>query len=94
MHDDAEVNGNERERSGSPDRGRPSPRFRSRAMDAQGRVIPLTPEERKARSEALRRTLEAIDSRPDDDPPGIEEEMMRGIDANRPPGSKLFEGYY
>lgn len=28
------------------------------------------------------------------DPPGMTEAMMRGIDANRPVGSKLFGGMY
>ena len=72
----------------------PIPTFPPRQLDEHGRLIPLSPEERKARSEAAIRALKAIRSRPDDDPPDIEEQMMRGIDANRPPGRKLFEGYY
>jgi hypothetical protein len=72
----------------------PIPTFPPRQLDEHGRLIPLSPEERKARCEAAIRALKAIRSRPDEDPPDIEEQMMRGIDANRPPGRKLFEGYY
>ena len=72
----------------------PIPKFPRRALDERGRLVPLTPEERQARTEALARTIEALLSLPDDDPPGTEIEMMKGIDANRPPGQKLFEGYY
>ena len=72
----------------------PIPTFPPRQLDEHGRLIPLSPEERKARSEAAIRALKAIRNLPDDDPPDIEEQMMRGIDANRPPGHKLFEGYY
>jgi len=72
----------------------PIPTFPPRQLDERGRLIRLSPAERKARSEAAIRALKAIRVRPDDDPPDIEERMMRGIDANRPPGRKLFEGYY
>jgi hypothetical protein len=70
----------------------PIPTFPPRQLDERGRLIPLSLEERKARSEAAIRTLKAIRARPDDDPSDIEEQMMRGIDANRPMGRKLFEG--
>jgi hypothetical protein len=70
----------------------PIPTFPPRELDAQGRLKPLTPEEQRARAAAAVRTLNAIRSRPDGDPPGTEESVMRGIDANRPPGLKLFEG--
>jgi hypothetical protein len=72
----------------------PIPTFPPRALDEHGRLIPLSDEERRARSEAAVRALKAIRDRPDDDPPGTTERMMRGIDANRPPGRKLFEGMY
>jgi hypothetical protein len=29
---------------------------------------------------------------PDEDLPGVEAEFTRGIDENRPPGQKIFEG--
>ena len=72
----------------------PIPTFPPREFDEHGRLVPLSPEERKLRSEALIRAINAIRSRPDHDPPDTMERMMRGIDANRPPGRKLFEGYY
>jgi hypothetical protein len=70
----------------------PISEFAPRQLDERGRLIPLSPEERKARSEAAVRALEAIRKLPDDDPPGIEAEFMRGIDENRPAGQKVFEG--
>src|SRR5438477_11833885 len=70
----------------------PIPTFPRRALDAHGRLVPLDPEERRARSLALERTIEALRHLPDEDPPGTEIEMMRGIDANRPPRQKLFVG--
>jgi len=70
----------------------PIPEFGPRELDEQGRLIPLSPEERKARSEAAIRALQAIRKLPDEDPPGIEAEFMRGIDENRQPGQKIFEG--
>ncbi len=72
----------------------PIPTFPPRALDEKGRLIPLSQEERLARSNAAMRALKAIPSIADDDPPGIDEEIMRGIDENRPPGQKLFEGMY
>ena len=72
----------------------PIPTFPRRVLDDHGHVVPLTPEERKARSEAALRTLRAIRDRQDDDPPETERAMMEGIDANRPPGLELFEGMY
>jgi hypothetical protein len=70
----------------------PIPMFPPARLDERGRLIPLTPEERRARSEAAIRTLAAIAKLPDDDPPGIEAEFMRGIDENRPADRKIFEG--
>jgi hypothetical protein len=70
----------------------PIPAFPPRQLDNLGRLISLSPEERKARAEAAIRALDAIRNLPDDDPPGIEAEFMRAIDADRPPGQKIFEG--
>jgi hypothetical protein len=61
-------------------------------LDEQGRLIPLTPEEREARSQAAIRALAAIGKLPVDDPPGTEAEFMRGIDENRPADRKIFDG--
>ena len=69
------------------------PTFPARQLDARGRLVPLSAEERETRSQATIRALTAIEALPDD-PPGTTEAMMRGIDANRPVGSKLFEGMY
>jgi hypothetical protein len=63
-------------------------------VDADGRVRPLTAEEEKAEREAFARMMEELRAVPDDDPPDTLERMMRGIDENRPPGQKLFEGMY
>jgi hypothetical protein len=71
----------------------PIPCFPRRKFDERGRLISISPEERKARSDAALRALAAIDTMVDDDPPGIEAEFMRGIDDNRPPGQKVFEGW-
>ncbi len=68
------------------------PAVPARRLDERGRLIPLSPEERKVRSEAAVRALEAIAKLPDDDPPGTEEAFMRGIDENRPEGRKVFAG--
>jgi hypothetical protein len=70
----------------------PIPAFPPRQLDEQGRLIPLTPEEREARSKAAIRALAAIQKLPDDDPPGIEAEFMRGVDENRPADRRIFEG--
>jgi hypothetical protein len=64
-----------------------------RAFDENGRYIPMSREEQEAREEAYRRAIEVINAT-DQDPPGSDEEFMRGIDSHRPPGHKLFEGYY
>jgi hypothetical protein len=69
----------------------PIPVFPPLQCDEHGRLIPLTPEEQKARSEAAIRALAAIAKLPDDDPPGIEAEFMRGIDENRGPGREIFK---
>jgi hypothetical protein len=69
------------------------PTFPPLAFDEHGRVIPLGPEERAARRDAAVRALKALRDLPDDDPPGTEEAMMRGIDEGRP-HRPLFEGMY
>ncbi len=71
----------------------PIPRFPPRALDERGRVIPLSSEERRARSDAAIRALKALRQLPDDDPPGTDERFMRGIDSHRP-HRPLFEGMY
>ena len=70
----------------------PIPAFPPRAVDDQGRLLPLTAEERRTRSEAVLRTLAALRDLPDEDPPDALERLMRGLDAKRPPGRRLFEG--
>jgi len=71
----------------------PIPTFPPRAVDEQGRLIPLSAEERKARSEAAIRALNAIGKITDEtDTDENWGEFFRGIDANRPLGQKLFEG--
>jgi hypothetical protein len=70
------------------------PVFPPRQVDSDGRLIPLSTEERRARKSAALRALAAIRQLPDNDPPGTAEQMMRGIDEFRPPGQKLFEGMY
>jgi hypothetical protein len=70
----------------------PIPAFGPRALDAQGRLIPLSAEERRARAEAAMRAIQALRELPDDDPPDTSVRLMRGLDEHRPPGRKLFEG--
>jgi len=70
----------------------PIPAFPPRAVDGRGRLIPLTAEERCARSEAVVRTLAALRDLPDEDPPDTLKRLMRGLDAERPPDRRLFEG--
>jgi hypothetical protein len=69
----------------------PIPVFPPRYVDEHGRLIPLPDQERRARSEAVLRTLAALRELPDEDPSDTMEQMMRGLDAHRPPGRKLFE---
>jgi hypothetical protein len=74
----------------------PIPTFPPRKFDERGRLIPLSPEEKKARAEAAIRALDAIAKLPDDDPPDTLERMMRGIDEERRRSGRApaFEGYY
>ena len=53
----------------------------------------MSEEERRARAEAVVRVLKVIEQRPDDDPPGTEEEFMRNFDESHPHRPQ-FEGYY
>jgi hypothetical protein len=69
------------------------PDYPPRRCDEKGRPLPFTPEEISLRSEIFRRAMAVINAN-DQDPPGSDEEFMRGIDSHRPEGSKLFEGYY
>jgi len=69
------------------------PGYPPRRYDEAGRQLPYTPEELLLRDEIFRRTMAVIDAN-DQDPPGSDEEFMRGIDSRRPEGMKLFEGYY
>ena len=61
-------------------------------LDARGRIVPPTDEQRRARAEALARALADLDEIPDD-PPGSDEAFWRAIDDGRP-RRKLFEGMY
>jgi hypothetical protein len=63
-------------------------------VDASGRVIPLSDEEQQARAAAFAKAMAELRGLPDDDPPDALERMMRGVDENRRPGEKLFEGMY
>ena len=71
----------------------PIPAYPPRRYDEKGRQLPLTPEEVRLGSEIFRRTMALIDAS-DQDPPGSDEEFMRGVDSRRPEGMKLFEGHY
>jgi hypothetical protein len=65
---------------------------RRRDTDSHGRVLPVTPEERRVRSENLRRTIERLRNEagnPDDE--GDWSEVYRSIDEGRPE-RPLFEG--
>ena len=68
------------------------PAFGPVRLDDQGRIV-MSEEERRARAEAVVRVLKVIEQRPDDDPPGTEEEFMRNFDENHPHRPQ-FEGYY
>jgi hypothetical protein len=72
---------------------RPHPQ--SGRFDAAGRLLPVSDEERARRSEHLRRLFEEWERQPPDptDSEEIWEQVMRGIDEERP-HRKLFEGYY
>jgi hypothetical protein len=71
----------------------PIPDYPPRRYDEKGRELPFTPEEVALSNEIFKRKMALIDAA-DQDPPGSNEEFMRGIDSHRPEGMKLFEGYY
>ncbi|WP_435015874.1 hypothetical protein TA3x_003428 [Tundrisphaera sp. TA3] len=62
-------------------------------LDARGRALPRTDEERAADAERIRELVEILKATPPDDPPGETEAFMRAIDSHRP-DRPLFEGYY
>ena len=66
-----------------------------RPIDANGRLLPISEEERKARSERLLATLAEIEAKGpgETDTEARWREFMRGIDEGRPE-RKLFEGQY
>jgi len=72
----------------------PIPEFGPAKFNPDGTVIHPLPGEMEARYDAYRRARKIFDQLPNTEPPGLDEEIMRGIDAERPPGQKLFEGYY
>ena len=69
----------------------PIPTFPPLQLDEFGRIIPISDDERRARMRAASRVLAAFDKLPDEDAPDSTAKMMRNIDAERPPGEKLFE---
>ena len=70
----------------------PIPAFGPVPQDEHGRIV-LSEADWRDRAEAALRVLRLLPTLPDEDPPGVEVEMMRGIDATRP-HRKLFEGMY
>jgi hypothetical protein len=65
-----------------------------RAVDANGRLVPISDEERRARSDRLRETLARLETITDEtDTDERWREIMRNIDEGRPE-RKLFEGQY
>lgn len=73
----------------------PIPTFAPRTLDEHGRLIPLSPEEQKTRSEAALRALKAIEQINDESDSDDElwREAFRDLDAQRP-HRPLFEGMY
>lgn len=72
----------------------PIPMFPPRELDARGRLIPLSPEERQARTAAALRGLKALEQVTDEtDTEERWAEVFRGIDEGRP-HRILFEGMY
>lgn len=68
------------------------PAFGPVCLDEEGHVI-MSDEEARARTAAAIRVLKVIEQRPDDDPPGIEEEFMRNYDEGHPHRPQ-FRKYY
>jgi hypothetical protein len=71
-----------------------APALPPRAIDADGRLLPMSDEERRARSERFQATLAGLRAmRGETDTPERWSEVMRGIDEGRPE-RPLFEGRY
>jgi hypothetical protein len=62
--------------------------------DDQGRIIPASPEELRARAEYLLELFKRWEENPPPEDPEGDREFLRAMDANRPAGRKLFDGYY
>jgi hypothetical protein len=62
-------------------------------LGPDGKIIPMTDEERRARCEAARQRLKEIAQMTDEDPPGSYEQFMRNLDEGRP-HRPLFKGMY
>ena len=77
----------------SPELPSASSGLRVPCNDATGRVLPIGPEEQAQDAKAVAAFVELMFALPDDDPPGVWEEAMRDLDAQRP-HRKLFEGLY
>jgi hypothetical protein len=76
------------------DRDTAAPPLPPRAMDASGRLLPMSDDERRARVEHALAALDRIETI--SDPTDTDErwrEVMRGIDEGRPE-RPLFEGRY
>lgn len=72
----------------------PIPTFPPRAFDEQGRLIPISPEEREARAAAAIRAIDVIANITDEnDDDESWREILRDLDAHRP-HRPLFEGMY
>ena len=86
------ANTNEAAWDGLSDEQGPIPTFGPIRLDDEGRIV-ITEEEIEARAKACIRMLRVHATKPDNDPPGIEAEFMRGIDEWRPE-RPLFKGMY
>lgn len=76
----------------APRRGGPKPV--QTQLDAEGRLILPSEEERKAQADEVRKMLARWEEEGSDGDPAEDLEILRGIDANRGPGQrKLFEEY-
>jgi hypothetical protein len=62
--------------------------------DERGRIIPASPKELRARADYLLGLFQQWEENPQPEDPEGDREFLRAIDANRPEGRKLSEGYY
>ena len=62
-------------------------------LGPDGKLRPMTDEERRVHIESARQRLAEIADMTDDDPSGAFEEFMRNVDESRP-HRPLFEGMY